>query len=126
MEKTYIASKLRETMFVNSYLDEIRRVLSGEFELIPELLDPEKIRGLFEKDCKTIVEAVQKKSVDIESAKRNFFLLKSYVVTQLLTHCERLRKLAEEKGIKVTTTLGEEDVNDIAIMIDEAEKSLQH
>ncbi|MEM0203606.1 MAG: hypothetical protein QXO16_07840 [Archaeoglobaceae archaeon] len=111
-------------MFVNSYLDEIRRVLSGEFELIPELLDPEKIKSLFEKDCETIVEAVQKKSVDVESAKRNFFLLKSYVVTQLLTHCERLRKLAEEKGIKVTTTPREEDVNEIAIMIEEVEKSL--
>lgn len=111
-------------MFVNSYLDEIRRVLLGEFELIPALLDPRSIRSLFEKDCKTIVEAVQKGQLDSESARRNFFLLKSYVVSQLLTHCERLKKLAKEKGVRVDATPREEDVNEIALMIDEIEKSL--
>ncbi len=111
-------------MFVNSYLEEMRRILSGEFELIPELLDPGKTRKLFERDCKTIIELVQQKSLDVESARRNFFLLKSYVVAQLLTHSEKLKRLAEEKGIEVGTTLREEDVNEIAMMIEEIEKEI--
>lgn len=111
-------------MFVNSYLDEIRKVLLGNFELIPELLDPEKVKKMFERDCRTIVESVKEGRVDLESAKRNFFLLKSYVVSQLLTHCERLKGLAGEKGIEVEAKVREEDVNEIAIMIEEIERSL--
>lgn len=111
-------------MFVNSYLDRIREVLSGEFELISELLDPIKIRKLFESDCRAIIESTKSKKIDEEFAKRNFFLLKSYVVSQLSTHFEKLKKLAEEKGIEVNATLEPEVVNEIAMRIEEMEKEL--
>ncbi len=111
-------------MFVNSYLDMIGRVLRGEFQLIPELLDPEKVKRIFEADCMEIINAYRNGKISGELAMRNLFLLKSYVVSQLLTHSERLKRLAEEKGLKAEKRICAEDVNEIALMIDEREREL--
>jgi len=111
-------------MFVNSYLEMIGRVLRGEIQLISELLDPEKVKKIFETDCMEIINAYRNGKISSELAMRNFFLLKSYVVSQLLLHSERLKKLAKEKGLKAEKEISSEDVNEIAMMIDEKEREL--
>ncbi|MEM0350441.1 MAG: hypothetical protein QXU61_01555 [Archaeoglobaceae archaeon] len=111
-------------MFVNSYLDMIGRVLKGEYSLIPELLDYENVRRLFERDCERIIESFHKGEIGEDFARRNFFLLKSYVVSQLLIHSERLKKLADEKGIKAVIKIRAEDVNEIAMMIERKEREI--
>jgi len=111
-------------MFINTYLEMIGRVLRGEIKLISELLDPKRAREIFEADCEAIIDAYRNGKMSIEHAMRNFFLLKSYVVSQLLIHSERLKKLAEEKGLKAEKEISSEDVNEIAMMIDEREKEL--
>ncbi|NHW88965.1 MAG: hypothetical protein HA490_04875 [Archaeoglobales archaeon] len=111
-------------MFINSYLDMIGKVLKGEFRLIPALLDPIKVKEMFEMDCETIITAFREGEIGEDIARRNFFLLKSYVVSQLLIHSERLKKLAEEKGIEAEKKICPEDINEIAMMIEEKEKEI--
>lgn len=111
-------------MFVNSYLDAIGEVLKGELNLIVELTKPEKIYEMFSKDCETIIALYKKGEINKETAKRNFFLLKSYVVSQLGIHVRRLKSLANEKGIEVRSAIEEGFINEVAIMIDKKEKEL--
>ncbi|MEM1578087.1 MAG: hypothetical protein QXK70_00175 [Archaeoglobaceae archaeon] len=111
-------------MFVNSYLDAIGKVLKGEFDLIVELTKPEKIYEIFSKDCEKIIASYKKGEIDREIAKRNFFLLKSYVVSQLGIHVGRLKSLANEKGIEISYEIEEGFINEVAMMIDEKEKEL--
>ncbi len=113
-------------LYINTYLDKIGELIRGEAEpeLAYELTDQDKIIEMFVNDCKKIIEMYRSGKANYEDIKRNLTLLKSYVVTQLELHFERVKEFAKSKGIEIDKTLDPSIVNEIALYINKTEKEL--
>ena len=111
-------------LYVNSYLDRFAEALKGNLDALKEMLDPENLPGMFERDCKEVIELLRSGRAEREEAKRALRMLKSYVVSQLMLHFERAKEFAKSKGLEVRSNLDPALVNEIALMIDRFEKEL--
>ncbi len=111
-------------LYVNSYLDRFAEALRGNLKALRDLLNPEALPEMFERDCREVVELLRGGKAEYEEAKRALRLLKSYVVSQLMLHFERAKEFAKSKGVEVNVELDPAVVNEIALMIDRFEKEL--
>uniref|UniRef100_A0A7C3RAK5 Uncharacterized protein n=1 Tax=Archaeoglobus fulgidus TaxID=2234 RepID=A0A7C3RAK5_ARCFL len=113
-------------LYINTFLDRIGEILRGErsIEDVNELLEQENILEMFKKDCEEIINLYRSGRAEREEVQRNLYLLKTYVVSQLSIHFERLKEFAESKGVKIERELEPETVNEIALYIDSIEKEI--
>jgi len=113
-------------LYINTFLDRMGEIVRGEKEIeeARELLNQEKIFEMFRNDCEEILRLYNEGKAGIEDVRRNFYLLKTYVISQLTVHFERLKKLAESKGIKINSKIEAETINEIALFIDGFERRL--
>jgi len=74
--------------------------------------------------CEEIINLYRSGRAEREEVQRNLYLLKTYVVSQLSIHFERLKEFAESKGVKIERELEPETVNEIALYIDSIEKEI--
>jgi hypothetical protein len=80
---------------------------------------------MFKSDCTEILKLYKTGTASYEDAKRNLSLLKSYVVTQLGEHFEKVKEIANSKGLSITHSLDPGVINEIALYIDLVEKGLE-
>ncbi len=113
-------------LYINSFLDRMGEIIRGErkVEEADELLDQNNIIEMFKRDCEEIIKLYKNGKAEKEEVQRNFYLLKTYVVSQLSIHFERLKEFAESKGFKVERKLEPEVINEIALYIDRIEKEV--
>ena len=113
-------------LYINTYLDKIGELIRGEVDprIAFELTDETKIAKMFENDCKKIVQMYRSGEASYEDVKRNLTLLRSYVVTQLELHFEKIKEFARSKGVEIDKTLDPAVVNEIALYINKTEKEL--
>ncbi len=113
-------------LYINTFLDTVGEFIRGEkpIEDVEEFLNQDTIFEMFKRDCKEVVELYRSGQAQFEEVKKNLNLLKAYVVSQLFVHFERLKELAESKGVKVDAHLEEERINEIALYIDKVEREL--
>lgn len=112
-------------LYINTFLDTIGEIIRGErdIEAVKEL-DQERIFEMFKKDCKEIMRLYKEGKAEKKDVEKNLYLLKSYVVSQLSLHFERVKDLAKSKGVEIERSLEPEIVNEIALYIDRFEKEL--
>ncbi|WP_456330032.1 hypothetical protein [Archaeoglobus sp.] len=113
-------------LYINTFLDKIGEIIRGErsVEEADELLEQKNIFEMFKKDCEEILNLYKSGKAEKEEVQRNFYLLKTYVVSQLSIHFERLKEFAESKGVKIEKELEPETINEIALYIDRIEKEI--
>ncbi len=113
-------------LYINTYLDKLGELVRGEADvsLALELTDQNKIVEMFKKDCEDILELYRTGRAEYEEVRKNFHLLKTYVVSQLSLHFEKVKELARSKGLEIDANLEPEIVNEIALHINEVEKVL--
>jgi len=113
-------------LYINTYLDKLGGLVRGEAEvsIAKELTDQDKIVEMFKKDCNEILSLYRSGKADHDEIKRNLHLLKTYVVSQLTLHFEKVKELARSKGLVIDAVLEPEVVNEIALYIDQIEKEL--
>jgi len=113
-------------LYINTFLDRIGEIIRGErsVEEASELLEQKNIFEMFKKDCEEILNLYRSRKAEKEEVQRNFYLLKTYVVSQLSIHFERLKEFAESKGVKIEKELEPEMINEIALYIDRIEKEI--
>lgn len=113
-------------LYINTFLDRIGEIIRGErsVEEADELLDQSNIFEMFKKDCEEIINLYKSGKAEKEDVQRNFYLLKTYVVSQLSIHFQRLKEFAESKGVKIEKELEPETINEIALYIDRMEKQI--
>ncbi len=113
-------------LYINTYLDKLGELVRGEADanLALELTDQSKIVNMFKKDCEDILELYRTGKAEYDEVRKNFHLLKTYVVSQLSLHFEKVKELAKSKGLEINASLEPEVVNEIALYIDRIEKEL--
>ncbi|KUJ92640.1 MAG: hypothetical protein XD40_2157 [Archaeoglobus fulgidus] len=113
-------------LYINSFLDRMGEIIRGEksVEEADKLLDQKNIFEMFRSDCEEILNLYKSGKAEKEEVQRNFYLLKTYVVSQLSIHFERLKDFAESKGFKIEKKLDPEVINEIALYIDRVEKEV--
>lgn len=112
-------------LYINTFLDTIGEIIRGEksVEAVKELTQ-DKIFEMFKKDCNEIIKLYKEGKAEKVEVERNLHLLKSYVVSQLSLHFEKVKELAKSKGVEIEKTLEPEIVNEIALYIDRFEKEI--
>lgn len=133
-------------MYVNSYLDEIGRLINlcmdyvktqNSFEEIENLSDrlkePEVIREMFAQDIQNIMSKYNSNEVSEKDVKDNFDRLRVYVLTQLDKHYDLVNRLLEDTEKKVDVSFTKDDrkfpkrlKEDIMGIIDEADKDFKN
>ncbi len=116
-------------LYVNTFLDKLGEMMRDEGKAASILKEVEsELVEMFRRDCEEILRLVEEGKADVEEAKRNFTLLKSYVLTQLSLHYEKMKEIAASKGIAVDDMkmkeIDDRTINEIAMMIEEAESKL--
>ncbi len=113
-------------LYINTFLDKLGELVRGETDvnIAKELTDQNKIVEMFKKDCEEIMRLYSNGDADYEDVKKNFHLLKVYVVSQLSLHFEKVKELAKSKGLEINAVLEPEVVNEIALYIDQVEKKI--
>lgn len=113
-------------LYINTFLDRMGEIIRGERSLedAREILNQDVIFEMFKNDCDEIMRLYREGGASEEEVRKNLFLLKTYVVSQLSTHFNRLKELAESKGVKIDAFLEPERINEIALYIDDVEKEL--
>lgn len=113
-------------LYINTFLDRIGEIIRGErgVEEADELLEQKNILEMFKKDCEEIINLYKSGKAKKEEVQRNFYLLKTYVVSQLAIHFDRLKEFAESKGVRIEKKLEPEVINEIALYIDRIEKEI--
>lgn len=87
--------------YKNSYLEKMADVLQKKNveSLVRQLTDKEEIERMFRDDVEYIIQKYKEGSITIDEAKKNFDLLKAYVLTQLKFHFEKVKEMAEHFGV---------------------------
>lgn len=131
-------------MYINSYLDEIGRLINlcmdyvksqSGFEEIESLSDhlkePEVIQEMFAQDVQNIKSKYDNNEVSEKDVKDNFDRLRVYVLTQLDKHYELVNTLLEDTEKKVDVSFTKDNrkfpkrlKEDIMGIIDEADKDI--
>lgn len=113
-------------LYINTYLDKLGELVRGEVgvERAYELTDVNKIVEMFKKDCDEILRLYKEGKASYEEVKRNFHLLKMYVITQLSLHFEKVKEIARSKGVEINRKLDKSIVNDIAMYIHEVDEKI--
>ncbi|WP_202320786.1 hypothetical protein [Archaeoglobus neptunius] len=113
-------------LYINTFLDRLGELVRGEknIELAGELTDQKRIVDMFRRDCEEILELYKNGKASHDEVRKNLHLLKTYVVSQLSLHFEKVKELAKSKGIEINANLEPEVVNEIALYIDKIEKEL--
>jgi hypothetical protein len=128
-EKGFITARnsIFGMLYINSYLDRIGALIRDETDISEAytLTEPESILEMFKSDCTEILKLYKTGTASYEDAKRNLSLLKSYVVTQLGEHFEKVKEIANSKGLSITHSLDPGVINEIALYIDLVEKGLE-
>lgn len=129
-------------MYVNSYLDEIGRLINlcmdyvktqNGFEeienLSDRLRDPEVISDMFVQDIQNIKSKYNNNEVSEGDVRDNFNRLRVYTLTQLDKHYDLVNQLLEDTEKKVGVSFTKDDrefpkrlKEDIMRIIDEADK----
>ncbi len=132
-------------MYVNSYLDEIGRLINlcmdyvktrEGFEEIEELSnrlrEPEVISDMFSRDIQYIRSKYDNNEVSERDVRDNFDRLRVYVLTQLDKHYDLINRLLEDTEKKVDVSFTKDDrefpkklKEDIMIIIEEADKDFK-
>ncbi len=113
-------------LYINTYLDKLGELVRGEVgvERAYELTDVEKIVEMFKRDCDEILKLYREGKASYEEIKRNFHLLKMYVITQLSLHFEKVKEIARSKGVEIDKKLDKSVVNEIAMYIHEIDEKV--
>ncbi|MFO7967164.1 MAG: hypothetical protein R6U44_06165 [Archaeoglobaceae archaeon] len=132
-------------MYVNSYLDEVGRLINlcmdyvktrEGFEEIEELSsrlkEPEVISDMFSQDIQYIRSKYNNNEVSEKDVRDNFDRLRVYVLTQLDKHYDLINRLLEDTEKKVDVSFTKDDrefpkklKEDIMIIIEEADKDFK-
>ncbi|MFP4558484.1 MAG: hypothetical protein ACLFO6_03215 [Archaeoglobaceae archaeon] len=131
-------------MYVNSYLDEVGRLINlcmeyvktnhgyDEIEdLSSQLREPEIIYDMFKQDVQNIVSKYNNNQASEKDVKDNFDRLRVYVLTQLHKHYDLINRLLGDTEKKVDVSFTKDDrefpkrlKEDVMEIIDEADKDL--
>ncbi|MFP3909110.1 MAG: hypothetical protein ACLFVX_04550 [Archaeoglobaceae archaeon] len=131
-------------MYVNSYLDEVGRLINlcmeyvktnhgyDEIEdLSSQLREPEIIYDMFKQDVQNIVSKYNNNQASEKDVKDNFDRLRVYVLTQLHKHYDLVNRLLGDTEKKVDVSFTKDDrefpkrlKEDVMEIIDEADKDL--
>ncbi|MFP3946224.1 MAG: hypothetical protein ACLFVI_04915 [Archaeoglobaceae archaeon] len=131
-------------MYVNSYLDEVGRLINlcmeyvktnhgyDEIEdLSSQLREPEIIYDMFKQDVQNIVSKYNNNQASEKDVKDNFDRLRVYVLTQLHKHYNLINRLLGDTEKKVDVSFTKDDrefpkrlKEDVMEIIDEADKDL--
>ncbi len=132
-------------MYVNSYLDEIGRLINlcmdyvktkngyEEIESLSDRLrDPEVIQDMFVRDIENITSKYNNSEVSEQDVRDNFDRLRIYVLTQLDKHYGLVNRLLEDTEKKVDASFTKDDrkfpkrlKEDIMKIIDEKDKDFK-
>lgn len=132
-------------MYINSYLDEIGRLINlcmdyvktqvgyEEIEdLSDRLRDPEVIRDMFVHDIQNIISKYNDTELSEKEVRDNFDRLRVYALTQLDKHYDLVIRLLEDTEKKVDVSFTKDDrkfpkklKEDIMGIIDEADKDFK-
>ena len=113
--------------YKNSYLEKMAEILQKRDvdTIVKQLTDENEIFNIFRSDMDYIIEKYREGAITYDEAKRNFEMLKAYVLTQLKYHFEKVKELAEHFGVTYENEeLNDELVEKIVEMLDKGEKSL--
>ena len=113
-------------LYMNTYLDKLGTLVRGEADVgvAYELTDEEKIFEMFRRDCEKVIKLYKQGKAEYGEAKKNFSLLKFYVVSQLALHFNKVKEMAKAKGVEINKELTEDLINRISLQIDKMEKML--
>ncbi|HDD35916.1 MAG: hypothetical protein J7K36_11445 [Archaeoglobaceae archaeon] len=113
--------------YKNSYLEKMADVLQRKNVevLVRQLTDKDEIEKMFKDDCEYIIEKYRNGVITIDEAKKNFELLKAYVLSQLKYHFGKVKEMAEHFNAEyVDENIDDELIEKIMEVLVEYEKNL--
>jgi len=98
--------------YKNSYLEKMADVLQKRDveNLVKQLTDKKEIERMFRDDVEYIIQKHKDGDITYDEAKKNFNLLKAYVLTQLKLHFEKVKEMAEHFGVSYAESEIDDDL----------------